>query len=95
VDIVLDATPLMEEPRRCRTQDNDEVELQGGRVYLHLGGPARRATVQMAGRSQPQVDPSGQLSDETGYSPAPGGSNGPGQAATTLADQPRSIAGMG
>jgi hypothetical protein len=36
VDIVLDATPLMEEPRRCRAQDNDEVEWQGRRVYLHL-----------------------------------------------------------
>jgi hypothetical protein len=40
VDIVLDATPLMEEPRPRRAQDNDEVEWQGGRVYLHLG--ARR-----------------------------------------------------
>jgi hypothetical protein len=40
VDIVLDATPLMEEPRRCRAQDKDELELQDGRVYLHLG--ARR-----------------------------------------------------
>jgi hypothetical protein len=37
VDIVLDATPLMEGPRRCRAQDDDDVEWQGGRVYLHLG----------------------------------------------------------
>jgi hypothetical protein len=42
VDIVLDAMPLLEEPRRCRAQDNDEVEVQGGRVYLHLG--VRRTT---------------------------------------------------
>jgi hypothetical protein len=38
--IVFDATPLIREPLLCRTQDNDEVEWQGGRVYLHLG--ARR-----------------------------------------------------
>jgi hypothetical protein len=35
--IVFDATPLIREPLLCRTQDNDEVEWQGGRVCLHLG----------------------------------------------------------
>jgi hypothetical protein len=38
--IVFDATPLIREPLLRRTQDNDEIEWQGGRVYLHLG--ARR-----------------------------------------------------
>jgi hypothetical protein len=36
VDIVLNATPLMEAPRRCRAQDNDEVDGTSNRVYLHL-----------------------------------------------------------
>jgi hypothetical protein len=40
VHIVFDVTPLMGEPLPSPTQDNDEVEVQGGRVYLHLG--ARR-----------------------------------------------------
>jgi hypothetical protein len=35
--IVFDATPLIREPLLRRTQDNHELELQGGRVYLHLG----------------------------------------------------------
>jgi hypothetical protein len=40
VDAVLEATPLLRALPRGLTQDNDELELQGGRVYLHLG--ARR-----------------------------------------------------
>jgi hypothetical protein len=40
VHTVFDAKPLMGEPLLCQTQDSDEVEWQGGRVYLHLG--ARR-----------------------------------------------------
>jgi hypothetical protein len=40
VHTVFDAKPLMGDPLLCQTQDNDEVEWQGGRVYLHLG--ARR-----------------------------------------------------
>jgi hypothetical protein len=39
-DAVLEATPLLRALPRCSTHDNDELELQGGRVYLHLG--ARR-----------------------------------------------------
>jgi uncharacterized protein (UPF0303 family) len=39
-DAVLEAAPLFRAPPRGSTQDNDEVEVQGGRVYLHLG--ARR-----------------------------------------------------
>ena len=37
---VLEATPLLTAPPHGSTQDNDEVEWQGGRVFLHLG--ARR-----------------------------------------------------
>jgi hypothetical protein len=37
---VLDAAPLLKALPPGATQDNDEVERQGGRVYLHLG--ARR-----------------------------------------------------
>jgi hypothetical protein len=40
VHTVFDAKPLMGDPLLCQTQDNDEVEVQAGRVYLHLG--ARR-----------------------------------------------------
>ena len=40
----------------------DEVELQGGRVYLHLGAPPRRAAAAIAGRSLAEVDPDQQLS---------------------------------
>jgi hypothetical protein len=36
-DAVLEATPLLTAPPHGSTQDNDEVEWQGGRVYLHLG----------------------------------------------------------
>jgi hypothetical protein len=41
-DAVLEATPLFRAPPCGSTQDtnNDELELQGGQVYLHLG--ARR-----------------------------------------------------
>jgi hypothetical protein len=37
---VLDETPLLRALPRASTQDNDELDWQGGRVYLHLG--ARR-----------------------------------------------------
>ena len=37
---VLDAAPLLKALPPGSTQDNDEVEVQAGRVYLHLG--ARR-----------------------------------------------------
>jgi hypothetical protein len=36
-DAVLEAAPLFRAPPRDSTQDNDEVEWQGGQVYLHLG----------------------------------------------------------
>ena len=35
----------------------DEVELQGGRVYLHLGAPPRRTTATVAGRPMAELDP--------------------------------------
>jgi hypothetical protein len=39
-DIGHDATLLVRALPFCSARDNDEVEWQGGRVYLHLG--ARR-----------------------------------------------------
>jgi hypothetical protein len=36
-DAVHDATALLTGPLDGTAQDNDEVEWQGGRVYLHLG----------------------------------------------------------
>jgi hypothetical protein len=39
-DIGHDATLLVRELPSCSAKDNDELELQGGLVYLHLG--ARR-----------------------------------------------------
>jgi hypothetical protein len=39
-DIGHDATPLVRDLPSSTARDNDEVEVQAGRVYLHLG--ARR-----------------------------------------------------
>jgi hypothetical protein len=36
-DIGHDATLLVRELPSCSAKDNDEVEWQGDRVYLHLG----------------------------------------------------------
>jgi hypothetical protein len=45
-DIGHDATPLVRELPSCTARDNDEVEWQGGRVYLNLSArlddPPRR-----------------------------------------------------